>query len=55
MNYKDRLKAINLATLEQRRERGDLIEAFKVITGKKTLTVKSFSNSGMTQLRVGTL
>ena len=42
MNYKDRLKALNLATLEQRRERGDLIEAFKIITGKENIECEKF-------------
>ena len=42
MNYKDRLKALNLTTLEQRRERGDLIESFKIITGKENIECEKF-------------
>ena len=42
MNYKDRLKALNLTTLEQRHERGDLIEAFKIITGKENIECEKF-------------
>ena len=42
MNYKDRLKALDLRTLEQRRERGDLIEAFKIITGKENIECEKF-------------
>ena len=42
LNYKDRLKALNFMTLEQRRERGDLIEAFKIITGKENIQCEKF-------------
>ena len=33
MQYEERLKAMNLPTLEQRRERGDLIQVYKLMTG----------------------
>ena len=36
-SYSDRLKLLNLTTLEKRRKRGDLIEAFKIITGKEDI------------------
>ena len=32
-DYNDRLKEVGLTTLETRRKRGDLIEAFKIIKG----------------------
>ena len=32
-DYNDRLKELSLTTLETRRKRGDLIEAFKIIKG----------------------
>jgi len=33
--YRDRLRILNFTTLEKRRKRGDLIEAYKIISGKK--------------------
>src|SRR5215469_6813345 len=33
-SYEDRLRILNLTTLEQRRVRGDLIETFKILKGK---------------------
>ena len=32
--YKDRLKACNISTLHYRRIRGDMIETYKILTGK---------------------
>ena len=37
LEYSDRLRELNLYTLEQRREGGDLIEAYKIITGKENI------------------
>ena len=34
MNYENRLKFLNLPTLKYRRLRGDMIETYKIITGK---------------------
>jgi len=34
MDYSDRLKASKLPTLHYRRIRGDMIEAYKILTGK---------------------
>ena len=33
MPYEERLKKLNLTTLEDRRHRGDVIEAFKILSG----------------------
>ena len=33
-NYEDRLRELNLETLEERRKRGDLIQAYRVLSGK---------------------
>ena len=35
--YEQRLKKLDLSTLQQRRKRGDLIEAYKIITGKEKI------------------
>ena len=34
LSYEERLIRCGLTTLEKRRSRGDLIEAYKIITGK---------------------
>ena len=41
-SYKERLRLIGLTTLERRRERGDLIEAFKIITGREKVDREEF-------------
>jgi hypothetical protein len=40
--YKDRLVALNLTTLKQRRIRGDLIETYKILTGKEDMAANQF-------------
>ena len=42
LEYRDRLRELNLYTLEQRRERGDLIEVYKIITGKENIECEKF-------------
>jgi len=40
--YTDRLRILNLATLEKRRKRGDLIEVCKIIPGKEGVDSTKF-------------
>jgi hypothetical protein len=41
-NYEDRLRALNLTTLEKRRLRGYLIEVFKVFKGIDNMEIQKF-------------
>ena len=40
--YETRLKRLGIYTLERRRLRGDLIETFKILTGKERIDFKKF-------------
>ena len=52
LNYKDRLSLIELPSLEERRIRGDLIEAFKLLKGIANLDYSLFFKlSGDSQVR----
>ena len=42
LSYSDRLKRLGLTILEDRRMRGDLIEAYKIITGNKDIQCGKF-------------
>ena len=42
LEYSERLKALNLTTLEERRRRGDLIETYKILTGKENIDCDKF-------------
>ena len=42
LKYEDRLKVTGLTTLEDRRDRGDLIEAFKILKGLNKVDYKQF-------------
>ena len=35
--YEERLKLLKLTTLEKRRQRGDLVEVYKIFTGKEDI------------------
>ena len=41
-SYEERLAALNLRTLEERRIRGDLIECYKVLTGKYNVSLDTW-------------
>lgn len=42
LNYEDRLKITGLVTLEQRRDRGDMIEVYKILTGKNKTDYRKY-------------
>ena len=42
LSYKERLIRCGLTILEKRRSRGDLIEAYKIITGKESIQWERF-------------
>ena len=42
MTYERRLKFVGLTTLETRRERADLLEAFKILNGLEGVNEKDF-------------
>jgi len=42
LSYNQRLRKIGITTLEQRRIRGDLIEAYKIISGKERIDMNQF-------------
>ena len=42
LSYEQRLRRLNLTTLEERRKRGDLIEMYKLLTQKENVDYKQF-------------
>jgi len=49
--YEDRLRILQLTTLAVRRKRGDLIECYKILSGKKLDPNQFFQRSDTTHLR----
>ena len=53
MKYEDRLSRLMLPTLHYRRMRGDMIETYKMMSGKYDTTLKTFlpmANESITSL-----
>ena len=42
VNYENRLKLVNLTTLETRRVRADLLETFKILKGFEFIDINKF-------------
>jgi len=52
MSYEQRLEALGLYLLQQRRLRGDLIETYKILTGKEKINSDQlFQKATTTELR----
>ena len=49
--YEQRLKRLNITTLETRRLRGDLIEVFKIVKGVDNVNFRNFFHLSTTGLR----
>ena len=47
-NYATRLRMIGITSLEERRLRGDMIEVYKLLTGKEQIDHRQFFNSADT-------
>ena len=41
-NYRQKLEELGMTTLEERREKGDLIQAYKVLTGKERVSFQTW-------------
>jgi len=42
LSYEERLRAAGLKTLDMRRQRGDLIKCYKILTGKENIDPQQF-------------
>ena len=47
LTYEERLVRCELRSLEKRRKRGDLIQAYKIMTGKEAISAHKFFEIGM--------
>ena len=47
LTYEERLMRCELTNLEKRRTRGDLIEAYKIMTGKEAISAQKFFEVSM--------
>ena len=52
MNYSDRLKACKLPTLHYRRIRRDMIETYKIMTGKYDIEIGAVSGNGIIKINL---
>jgi len=52
LRYVQRLKILNLTTLEERRKRGDLIELYKLLTQKENVDYQQFLQKEENQYRL---
>ena len=48
LKYEDRLKRFGVYSLQRRRFRGDLIETFKILTGKECIDKRQFFSLSVT-------
>ena len=48
VSYEDRLEEVGLTTLEDRRERGDMIQVWKILHGKEDVQVGTWFNLAAT-------
>ena len=52
-SYTDRLAKLNLTTLEERRWRGDMIQTWRIMTGKDMVKVETWFDLEVDRQRVG--
>ena len=54
LSYEERSIRFGLTTLEKKRSRGDLIEAYKIITGKESIQLERFFELAPSKVTRGT-
>ena len=52
-SYNDRLVKLNMTTLEERRWRGDMIQTWRIMTGKDMVKVETWFDLEVDRLRLG--